>query len=129
MPAYGREADMKLKKSALAVLLLIAALIIFAVIHFSRPRNTETPETPEPTAEVAENTNTETTEPAAATASSTTDTQQAAAQPADATQPSETTQQVDPTAEPTPAGDTSVHVTDSGDVVIELQEDEETFGE
>ena len=114
---------MKLKKSALAVLLLIAALIIFAVIHFSRPKNTEAPETPKPTAEVTESTNPETTEPAV-TATSTPETQQSAAQP------TETTQQGETTAEPTPTEDTSsVHVTDNGDVVIELQEEEETFGE
>ena len=114
---------MKLKKSALAVLLLIAALIIFAVIHFSRLKDPETPETPKSTAEVTESTNPETTEPAV-TATSTAETQQSAAQP------TETTQQGETTAEPTPTEDTSsVHVTDNGDVAIELQEEEETFGE
>ena len=111
------------KKRLIAVLALIIVLVIGAVIHFSRPKNTEAPETPKPTAEVTESTNPETTEPAV-TATSTAETQQSAAQP------TETTQQEEPTAEPTPTEDTSsVHVTDNGDVVIELEEDEETFGE
>ena len=108
---------MKLKKSALAVILLIIALIIFAVIVFTRPKNTENTGTPEPTAEAAGNTDTQTADPAK-TASPTAD-----------TQPTETPQQVGTSGEPTPTAESAVQVTDNGDVVIELQEDEESFGE
>ena len=108
---------MKLKKSALAVILLIIALIIFAVILFTRPKNTENTGTPEPTAEAAGNTDTQTADPAE-TASPTAD-----------TQPTETPQQGGTSGEPTPTAESAVQVTDNGDVVIELQEDEESFGE
>lgn len=113
---------MKLKKSALAVILLIIALIIFAVIVFTRPKNTEGTVTPEPTAEVTENTDTQTADPAE-TALPTADTQQ------NAVQPTETPQQGGTSGEPTPTAESAVQVTDNGDVVIELQEDEESFGE
>ena len=108
---------MKLKKSALAVILLIIALIIFAVIVFTRPKNTEGTVTPEPTAEAAGNTDTQTAAPAE-TASPTAD-----------TQPTETPQQGGASGEPTPTAESAVQLTDNGDVVIELQEDEESFGE
>ncbi len=113
---------MKLKKSALAVILLIIALIIFAVILFTRPKNTENTGTPEPTAEAAGNTDTQTADPAE-TASPTADTQQ------NTVQPTETPQQGGTSGEPTPTAESAVQVTDQGDVVIELQEDEESFGE
>ncbi|MBQ6221582.1 MAG: hypothetical protein IJJ44_03115 [Solobacterium sp.] len=110
------------KKRLIAVLALVIMLVIGAVVCFSRPKNTETPATPEPTAETANNTNTETPEPTV-TATPATDTQQPFAQP------TETTQQENSTAEPEPSEDTPIQVTDTGDVVIELEEDEETFGE
>ena len=99
------------KKGIAVGLLMVAALLIALFFYFTRPKNpveadTQTPESAE--TQTADNTNTQT--PDDKTGESNPEENNAATESQD--------------TETAP-----IYVTDSGEIVIEMDEDEETFGE